>query len=410
MIIFAAFGKSGMDNLNLSDYTYQLPDDRIAKHPLSERDNSKLLVYDKGSIEHKQFKDITGLIPADSTLFFNNTKVIPARIYLNKDTGALIEIFLLNPIAPSNIMSIVMEERRSVIWTCMIGNYKKWKGDSLNTTLDINGIQVTLSATIIDRDKRDIQFEWDNADISFAEIVESAGQVPLPPYLNRAPEANDKPRYQTIYSQHDGAVAAPTAGLHFTKIVLQELRLKNIHQDFLTLHVSAGTFQPIKTENVLEHPMHSEQIVATKENIQNIIKATGKIIPVGTTSMRSLESLYWFGARLINGIEDFSIQKLEPYQSNSTPSRNLAFQAILEWMNKNSLTHIVGKTEIFIVPGYQFRACDGLITNFHQPGSTLMLLVAALIGEDWKKVYQEAISNDYRFLSYGDSSLLLPSS
>lgn len=399
-----------MEKLNLSDYTYQLPDDRIAKHPLRERDSSKLLVLNNGDIAHKQFKDIAGIIPANSTLFFNNTKVIPARIYLNKDTGASIEIFLLNPIAPSHIMSIVMEEKRSVTWHCMVGNYKKWKAEALKTTLDLNGTKVNLSATIIDREKRSIRFEWDNPEISFAEIVEGAGQVPLPPYLNRAPEAEDKPRYQTVYSQIDGAVAAPTAGLHFTDQVLETLNLRNIKQDFLTLHVSAGTFQPIKTENVLEHPMHSEQIVATKENIENILKATEKIIPVGTTSMRSLESLFWFGARLINGNDDFSIEKLEPYQGNNIPSRNDAFQAILNWMEKNGLSQIVGKTEIFIVPGYQFRVCDGLITNFHQPGSTLMLLVAALIGDDWKKVYQEALSNGYRFLSYGDSSLLLPSS
>jgi S-adenosylmethionine:tRNA ribosyltransferase-isomerase len=399
-----------MNNLTLSDYTYQLPDNRIAIHPLSERDNSKLLVYEQKTIKHEEFKNINAFIPANSTLFFNNTKVIPARIYLHKDTGALIEIFLLNPIAPSHIMSIVMEARRSVTWKCMIGNFKKWKEDALNTTLNLNGIEVKLTATIIDRDERSIQFEWDNSDVSFAEIVESAGQVPLPPYLNRAPEANDKPRYQTVYSQFDGAVAAPTAGLHFTKEVLEALSQKNINQDFLTLHVSAGTFQPIKTENVLEHPMHSEQIVATRDNIKNIVKASGKIIAVGTTSMRSLESLFWFGARIINGNEDFSIQKLEPYQGNVLPSKKEAFQAILNWMDKHLMNHIVGKTEIFIVPGYQFRVCDGLITNFHQPGSTLMLLVAALVGDDWKKIYQEALSNEYRFLSYGDSSLLLPSS
>lgn len=397
-----------MENLNLSDYSYQLPDERIAKHPLHQRDSSKLLIYEVGKIRHQQFKDIVDLIPTKSTLFFNNTKVIPARIFLKKDTGASIEIFLLNPVSPSHIMSIVMEEKRTVTWQCMVGNYKKWKDDALKTTLIINGTNVNLSATVIDRDNKSIRFEWDNPGISFAEIVEGAGQVPLPPYLNRPAEANDKPRYQTVYSQIEGAVAAPTAGLHFTDDVLASLKSRNIHQDFLTLHVSAGTFQPIKTENVIEHPMHSEQIVASKENILNVINATEKIIPVGTTSMRTLESLFWFGVRLINGNEDFAIQKLEPYQGNIIPSRNDAFQAILNWMDKNTLSQIVGKTEIFIVPGYRFRVCDGLITNFHQPGSTLMLLVAALIGDDWKKVYQEALSKDYRFLSYGDSSLLLP--
>ncbi len=395
--------------INLSDYTYSLPDERIAKYPLAKRDQSKLLHYHNGSIEHKNFKDIEALIPDQSTLFFNNTKVIPARLIFHKSTGAQIEIFLLKPISPSPILSIVMEERETVIWECMIGNVKKWKEDiPLVRELIIDDNKITLQASIHDREKRQIQFSWNDDSISFSEIVEASGKVPLPPYLNRQPEEDDKPRYQTVYSAHDGAVAAPTAGLHFTPEILKSLADRGIKESFLTLHVSAGTFQPIKTENILEHPMHSEQMVVDRQSIQSVVEAEGKIIAIGTTSMRTLESLYWFGVRLINWNEDFSIQKLEPYQSKHEVSRSEAFSAILKWMDKNELSQVIGTTEIFIFPGYQFRVCDGLITNFHQPGSTLILLVAAFIGEDWRKVYQEADTNGYRFLSYGDSSFLLP--
>ena len=289
-------------------------------------------------------------------------------------------------------------------WQC-----QKWKEDiPLVRELNIDDNKITLQANIHDREKRQIQFSWNDDSISFSEIVEASGKVPLPPYLNRQPEEDDKPRYQTVYSAHDGAVAAPTAGLHFTPEILKSLADRGIKESFLTLHVSAGTFQPIKTENILEHPMHSEQMVVDRQSIQSVVEAEGNIIAIGTTSMRTLESLYWFGVRLINGDEDFSIQKLEPYQSKHEVSRSEAFSAILKWMDKNELSQVIGTTEIFIFPGYQFRVCDGLITNFHQPGSTLILLVAAFIGEDWRKVYQEADTNGYRFLSYGDSSFLLP--
>jgi S-adenosylmethionine:tRNA ribosyltransferase-isomerase len=402
--------ESKKKHINLADYTYELADEKIAKYPLAERDQSKLLHYKKGSITHEKFKDIIELIPKESTLFFNNTKVIPARLIFNKATGTQIEIFLLKPIAPSEILSIVMEERTSVTWECMVGNFKKWKDEiPLERSLEINGGEVVLKAKVVDRDKKSIQFEWDNQDISFAEIVEVSGKVPLPPYLNRAAEESDKPRYQTVYSQHDGAVAAPTAGLHFTSEILEKLKEKGVKESFLTLHVSAGTFQPIKSDNILEHPMHSEQMVVTKESIQDVIEAKGKVFAVGTTSMRTLESLFWFGVRLINGKENFNIQKLEPYDAyDQLPSRSESFQAIFGWMESNSLNQIIGTTEIFIFPGYKFRVCDGLITNFHQPGSTLILLVAAFIGEDWKKVYHQALDSGYRFLSYGDSSLLMP--
>ncbi len=400
-----------MQEIDLKQYNYELPDVRIAKFPLDKRDQSKLLFYQNGEINHQSFGDITHLIPVESSLFFNDTKVIPARIFMHKETGAQIEIFLLSPIEPSRIMSLVMEERQSVVWRCMIGNFKKWKNDiPLQRSLSIGDNEIRLEASIVDRDNREIKFEWDNPEISFAEIVEYAGQVPLPPYLNRAPDQNDKPRYQTVYSENEGAVAAPTAGLHFTDHILNALKERDIQKDFLTLHVSAGTFQPIKVDNVVDHPMHSEQIVVTRQNVANLLNAKAQIIAVGTTSMRTMESLFWFGARLIRGNEDFAIDKLEPYSDVTHPSRKESLRAVLNWMDKNQLNQIVGTTEIFIFPGYQFRVCDGLITNFHQPGSTLMLLVAALVGEDWKKIYSSALDNDYRFLSYGDSSLLLPSS
>ena len=395
-------------SIDLSEFNYNLPEERIAKFPLEERDASKLLTYRNGAIEHQVFRKLSELLPAGSSLFFNNTKVIPARIIMKKPTEGRVEIFLLNPILPSTIMSLVMEERQSVTWKCMIGNLRRWKQGPLTGHLQVEKGTVKVQAFLEDRENKIVRFEWDDPSFSFAEIVELAGKTPLPPYLNRAATEADKPRYQTVYSEKEGAVAAPTAGLHFTDRVLQDLETKGFSRDFLTLHVSAGTFQPIKTDNVLDHPMHSEQMVVSQSNLKNLLAAKGKIIPVGTTSMRTLESLYWFGARLLQGNEDFAIQKLEPYESKDHPSRTEAFQAILDWMQAKNLTQVVGTTEIFIFPGYQFKVCDGLITNFHQPGSTLMLLVAALVGEGWKTIYNEALNNNYRFLSYGDSSLLLP--
>lgn len=411
MPIFAApFGMKNLPEINLDQFRYELPDERIAKYPLEKRDQSKLLHYHQGKIDHKRFNNISELIPAGSTLVFNNTKVIPARMIFYKDTGAQIEIFLLKPKEPSHILSLVMEERHSVVWQCMIGNFKKWRGGQvLKRALSGDSGECQLEVNVENEHEKTVRFRWDNPDISFAEIVEMAGRTPLPPYLNREAEPEDKPRYQTVYSEKEGAVAAPTAGLHFTPEILNQLAEKGIKESFLTLHVSAGTFQPIKAENILDHPMHSEQLVVPIQSIKDVIDATGMVIPVGTTSMRTLESLYWFGIRLLKGNEDFAIDKLEPYeQEGELPSRKEAFEAILAWMNRLGVTQITGSTEVFIFPGYAFRVCDALITNFHQPGSTLMLLVGALIGEDWQKVYDSALQENYRFLSYGDSSLLMP--
>ncbi len=394
---------------DLKKIKYDLAPEKIAKYPLAKRDESKLLVYNGGTIEDRQFKELPELLDPSTSLFFNNTKVIPARLFFSKDTGAQIEIFLLNPISPTHIISLMMETTGTVVWECMVGNFKKWKeGTTLRRQLVYHGQPFTIEASIVNRESKQIAFSWSDPNLSFAEVVELCGKVPLPPYLNREDEPEDKDRYQTVYSKHEGAVAAPTAGLHFTDEVLQKLEKQGTTLNYLTLHVSAGTFQPIKTSDAREHPMHSEQVEVSKEAIKALVTAK-KVIAVGTTSMRTLESLYWYGVRLMKGVTEFSIGKLEPYEhEESLPDRKIVFEYMLDWMTSNSVEIISGKTEIFIIPGYEFRVCDGLITNFHQPGSTLMLLVWAFIGEDWKAVYDHALSSNYRFLSYGDSSLLLP--
>ena len=393
----------------LQDYFYELPDEFIAKYPLELRDRSKLLHYENGSIRHEKFSDIAGLIPKNSHLVFNNTKVIPARLHFQKPTGARIEIFLLNPLLPTSIIQLSMESTGPVTWKCMIGNLKRWKeNEQLTCQIDIEEITYSIHAKLINRENREVELSWSPDHKSFAEIVQASGEVPLPPYLNRAAEEDDKLRYQTVYSDKEGAVAAPTAGLHFTDRTLDDLKSNGISMEYLTLHTGAGTFQPIKHDNVIEHPMHSEQMVFSKQNILNLIAAKGNIIAVGTTSMRSLESLYWFGVNLLNGKSElFHIEKLDPYQElPSLPGKIESLNAILNWMRQNELDQLTGTTEIFIFPGYKFRLCNGLVTNFHQPGSTLILLVAAFTHGNWKEIYEEAITKKYRFLSYGDSSLL----
>jgi S-adenosylmethionine:tRNA ribosyltransferase-isomerase len=393
----------------LQDYFYELPDEFIAKYPLEHRDSSKLLHYENGSILHKQFTNIAELIPESSHLVFNNTKVIPARLHFRKPTGAKIEIFLLNPLLPSTLIQQSMESKGPLTWKCMIGNLKRWKeNEQLSCEIGLNETTYSIQAKLINRENREVELSWSPDDISFAELVEASGEVPLPPYLNREAEEDDKLRYQTVYSDKEGAVAAPTAGLHFTDKTFEELKSNGISVEYLTLHTGAGTFQPIKHDNVIEHPMHSEQMVFSKQNILNLISAKGNIIAVGTTSMRSLESLYWFGVYLINGYSDtFRIEKLAPYQEYAKlPGKVESLEAVLQWMEKNNMGQLIGTTEIFIFPGYQFKLCNGLVTNFHQPGSTLILLVAAFTHGNWKEIYKEAVNNKYRFLSYGDSSLL----
>lgn len=405
-----------LQNISVENYTYDLPDERIARFPVEPRDFSKLLVYKEKKVEEKRFYQISEVLPEKSFLVFNNTKVIPARLFFKKETGAIIEIFLLNPIEPTTVISQVMENTESCTWACMIGNKKKWKGEVLNSEFRILNSELSLKAELVDSEKNHVKLSW-NGGISFAEIVKEYGKIPLPPYLNRDAEDKDLETYQTVYSKNDGAVAAPTAGLHFTENVFEDFKKKGFQYDFLTLHVGAGTFQPIKVQNVVEHTMHSEQIVFSKDFLQKLSKNIDFVIPVGTTSMRSLESLYWFGVKLLSsplygrggGGEVFFIEKLSPYQPyDSLPTAKESVDAVISFMEKQGIEELVGETEIFIFPGYQFKICKGIITNFHQPSSTLILLIAALVGEDWRKIYDFALENDFRFLSYGDSSLLIP--
>ena len=402
---------------HLEDFDYQLPESAIAKYPLVERDQAKLLVYHRGAITDQRFDGLPDQLPANSSLFFNNTKVIAARLHFQKETteqgpGAHIEVFLLHPVRPTTAISQVMAARDTCIWECMIGNQRRWKAPYvLQRTLEMNGQQVVLKAQRVENAKNQVIFRWDNSALTFAEVIEAVGQVPLPPYLKREVTETDKPRYQTVYSAQEGAVAAPTAGLHFTPAVLDTLQQRSFSLYYLTLHVSAGTFQPIKEEDVLQHPMHAEQLVVTQDNLDGLLAAKGPIIAVGTTSMRTLESLYWYGVMLQeNPDAAFRVAKLAPYQPASNPLPTLAQSVtnILTYMRAHGIEQLIGETEIFIVPGYRFQVCQGLITNFHLPKSTLILLIAALVGDDWQKVYAHALRQGYRFLSYGDSSLLLP--
>ncbi len=392
--------------ISIKDFTYTLPEERIAHFPLEKRDESKLLVYQQGTISHAQFKSLTNFLPDNSTLFFNNTRVIQARLLFQKETGAKIEIFLLQPEHPSKLLAEIMTAKGTCQWQCAVGNLKRWKHRKL--TKQLNDLE--LQAILIDRDQGIVEFSWKPEQKSFSEVIAQAGLTPLPPYIKRDVDKEDKVRYQTIYSKADGAVAAPTAGLHFTDDVLKSVKEKGIKTDFLTLHVSAGTFQPVTTENALEHPMHEEQVIVTRENIDSLLDESRVIIAVGTTSMRTLESLYWFGVKLLNDPHaQFSITQNDPYQhTQPLPDKGTALRAVKNFLDQHSIDSITGATSIYIYPGYTFRICKGLITNFHLPGSTLMLLVAAFVGDDWRRIYDEALNNQYRFLSYGDSSLLLP--
>jgi S-adenosylmethionine:tRNA ribosyltransferase-isomerase len=385
-------------DLKLDDFLYDLPEGRIAKHPPVNRSDSKLLFYDQGNISHHGFRNISELIPEGSLLVFNDTKVIPARIILHKETGARIEIFLLEPLLPSKVHEEVMNAKNTCTWKCMIGNARKWKvGNALkHETIQLEAIRVS---------EDEVRFEWAN-DLTFSDLLTEIGKIPLPPYINREVNEADEDRYQTVYSKMKGAVAAPTAGLHFTDDIIQQIQNRNISTDYLTLHVSAGTFQPIKSQNIAEHEMHNEQIWISRKNIENLLN-TEQVIAVGTTAMRTLESTYWYGVKLGLGSTDFFISKEDAY-TLSPISRNEALENILAEMDKRGVDQLGGHTEIFIYPGYTFQICKGLVTNYHMPGSTLILLVSSFLGEDWRKIYSEALDNDYRFLSYGDSSLLMP--
>jgi len=403
-----------MIELDLGKYNYELSDERIARFPVEPRDSSKILIYKDLQLSEDVFNKVNNHLPENTFLVFNNTKVIPARLFFQKENGVVIEVFLLSPVEPSSIVSQVMETTENCTWACMIGNKKRFKEKIVGTyNIDVGTYQVRpqnvkLTAELVDSEKNYVKFSWNNSDLTFAEIVRFFGQIPLPPYLKRETEQKDYDTYQTVYSKNDGAVAAPTAGLHFTEQVFADLAQKGIKQDFVTLHVGAGTFQPIKVQNVVEHKMHCEQIVFDKSFIINLLENVSFVIPVGTTSMRSLESLYWFGVKLLSGEQTFFIEKLSPYNQIESFTVKQSLKAIIDYMTENNLSQLVGETEIFIFPSYEFKICKGIITNFHQPDSTLILLVAALVGENWKKIYDYALENNFRFLSYGDSSLLIP--
>ena len=393
--------------IQLQDYLYALPEDRIPLFPLPQRTQAKMLHYQHGEISHHAFLQLPELLPHNSILFLNDTKVIPARFIFKKDTGAAIEVFLLHPILPSHLLSTTLPANHQVTWICTIGNIKRWpKGLALKQ--GTNGI--VLEVRLADRLKSLVEFSWTPGHLPFADIIQLMGEVPLPPYLKRKAVDSDKERYQTVYSSVEGAVAAPTAGLHFTGELLKKIHARGIVIDSLTLHVSAGTFLPIKHENAVDHPMHEEQVIIRRSNLENLMLPDKLVIAVGTTAMRTLESLYWYGVRLLaDGDAPFIIEKLLPYQSErDLPSQRQAFQAIMEYMEQRNLEELTGRTSIFIFPGYPFKVCHGLITNFHQPGSSLLLLIAAFIGPAWKKVYNAALNHQYRFLSFGDSSFLMP--
>lgn len=400
--------------INISDFTYDLPAERIASEPLSNRSLSKLLVCNKSDIKNAVFTDINTFLPEHTTLVFNNTKVVKARLYFQKSTGALIELFCLEPEKGITVEESFIQ-RESTRWICMVGNSKKWKDEVLNRTINTGNAEFNFTANRIDQMGQEslIEFSWDNNQVSFSEILEFAGELPLPPYMNRKATDEDRVRYNTVYAIHEGSVAAPTAGLHFSEELLQDLKTKNVNMLHVLLHVGAGTFKPVKSDTMQEHEMHAERIKVSTETIQELInqKSNRKIIAVGTTSVRTLESLYWMGVQLLNNripTDDFYVEQWESYEAKNDFSVVDALNALLFYAKKKEIEFIEGFTQIIIAPGYHFKIVDGLFTNFHQPQSTLLLLVSAFIGDNWRKVYQHALENDYRFLSYGDSSLLLP--
>ncbi len=399
--------------LAIKDFVYELPDERIAKFPLAERDQSKLLYYKSGSIADHTFTDLPGLLPDGSLLVFNDTKVVQARLLFRKETGGIVEIFCLEPVKPYAEVQLAMQQTGHSTWKCLVGNNKRWKEGKLY--LHFEGGTLTAEREAHQNGHFLINFNWEPAELTFAEVLERCGKLPLPPYLNRDLTPEDRTRYQTVYANQEGAVAAPTAGLHFTDRVLEAIKAKGMRTAYLTLHVGAGTFKPVKADVMEAHEMHAEQLYLTKPVLEQLLAhlQQGKpIIPVGTTSMRSLESIYWLGVKVLQQPDllqqELHITQWFAYETIHLPEPPEAIKALLAYMANYNTDHLHASTKIIIAPGYSFKICSGLVTNFHQPESTLLLLVSALIGENWRKVYQHAMDNNYRFLSYGDSSLLLP--
>lgn len=396
----------------IEEYDYALPNERIAKFPLANRDESKLLVYKNDRFEESVFNRLPDYLADDTLLVFNNTKVIHARLFFRKETGSLIEIFCLEP--HDMAISSAFEQRQHSTWLCFVGNNKKWKNGRLSRSITIDGKDVTLT---VDRkcavsNAWVVDFEWNDSEMSFAHIIEHFGVIPLPPYLNREAVDSDKQRYQTVYAKHEGSVAAPTAGLHFSTSVFDNLESKGIAKEFVTLHVGAGTFKPVDSATIGNHEMHIEKVEVSKQNIIHLLEYVSKtIIPVGTTSVRTLESVYWFGVKLgIDAtIEQMHISQWEPYElADYALSAEDALHNVLDFMDRNAIDTLYGDTQLMIAPGYKYRLVKGIITNFHQPKSTLLLLVSALIGDKWKEGYNYALQHDFRFLSYGDSCLFMP--
>ena len=400
-------------HIKISDYNYPLPDERIAKFPLPVRDQSKLLVYRHGEVSETSFTSLPDYLEAGELMIFNNTKVIQARLHFRKETGALIEIFCLEPIQPNDYV-LNFQQTSHAAWLCMIGNLKKWKEGSLHKEMNVKGHTITLTATRGEcrGTSHWVDFTWDNPEITFADILEVFGELPIPPYLNRETQESDKETYQTVYSKIKGSVAAPTAGLHFTERVLQALRDKGVDLEEVTLHVGAGTFKPVKSEEIEGHEMHTEYISVNRQTIEKLIAHGGKAIAVGTTSVRTLESLYYIGVTIAShpdaGQEELHVRQWQPYETHPTMTTVESLQQILDYMKRHELEALHTSTQIIIAPGYTYHIVQKMVTNFHQPQSTLLLLVSAFVKGNWRTIYDYALAHDFRFLSYGDSSLLIP--
>ena len=399
-------------HIHISDYNYPLPDERIAKFPIARRDHSKLLIYNKGEVSSDVFYNLPQYLPKGALMVFNNTKVIQARMHFRKDTGALIEVFLLEPADPSDY-ELMFQTTGHCAWYCLVGNLKKWKEGTLRREIEINGQTVAVTATRgeLHGTSHRIDFSW-GGDVSFAEIIDAMGELPIPPYLNRETQESDKTTYQTVYSKIKGSVAAPTAGLHFTPEVLADLDAHGIQREELTLHVGAGTFKPVKSEEIEGHEMHTEYVSVRRDTIRKLIDHEGCAIAVGTTSVRTLESLYYMGLKVMRdpslNEDQLHVAQWEPYEVSNAVTAVTALESLLSWMDARSLTVLHSSTQIIIAPGYDYHIVKMLVTNFHQPQSTLLLLVSAFVKGDWHKIYDYALSHDFRFLSYGDSSLLIP--
>ena len=411
-VLCIMFVMKKIQEIAIAEYDYPLPDERIAKYPLAQRDSSKLLLYNKGLVSEDVFSNLPKYIPQNALMVFNNTKVIQARLRFRKETGALIEVFCLEPELPCDYQQIFLETKECV-WQCLVGNSNRWKGGVLSQVVEVGGKDVTLSVERVGGPAavNHVRFSWDGG-VSFAELLEAAGELPIPPYLNRRTEESDTRTYQTVYSKIKGSVAAPTAGLHFTPAVLEALTSAGVEREEVTLHVGAGTFKPVKSELIADHEMHEEYIEVRKALIEKIVAAGGEAVAVGTTSVRTLESLYFLGELVAENPDvtqdELHVNQWTPYNREHSLTTVDSLKALLEWMERNGLDRVHSHTQIMIAPGYRYRIVKAIVTNFHQPKSTLLLLVSAFVDGDWRTIYDYAIANGFRFLSYGDSSLLIP--